>query len=372
MKIGILTLPFNNNYGGYLQAYALMTVLKRMGHNVELIYRKHNKRSFVTRSKLFIKSIIKCLLKKEYCCIIPNQEKELRHKGINMMGFVDKYISPKTLPVYSSKELSKYGDLYDAVIVGSDQVWRPDYVPNIEDFFLCFINGTKTKKIAYAASFGGGKPLFNREEISICGDLISKFDYVGVREESGCNIINNYGWIPKKKPIVVLDPTMLLPKSDYDEIIDIKVVEKEYVASYVLDECFKTDKLITQISEQINMPIKTVLITKEWKKTNYKMPSINYWLESIRNAGFMVTDSFHGTVFSIIFNVPFIVIANKNRGIDRFETILHHFGLEDRILTNEMGIETIAKSPINWVRVNKLLNNERQKSISFLNTALSD
>ena len=92
----MLTLPFNNNYGGYLQAYALMTVLKGMGHDVELIYRKHNYRPLSLRIKYFIKTWVKCLLGQKHELFIMDQEKELRYKGQALMPFVDKYIAPKT------------------------------------------------------------------------------------------------------------------------------------------------------------------------------------------------------------------------------------------------------------------------------------
>ncbi len=107
MKIGMLTLPFNNNYGGYLQAYALMTVLKGMGHDVELIYRKHNYRPLSLRIKYFIKTWVKCLLGQKHELFIMDQEKELRYKGQALMTFVDKYIAPKTIPLFSTAQLRK-------------------------------------------------------------------------------------------------------------------------------------------------------------------------------------------------------------------------------------------------------------------------
>ena len=369
MRIGILTLPFNNNYGGYLQAYALMTVLKQMGHEVELIYRKHNKRTLLKRITLFVKSLLRFLLHKQYCCIIPNQEKELRYKGQNMMEFVDNYISPKTAPIYSSTELKSYSKNYDAIIVGSDQVWRADYVPNIEDFFLGFTNGTSVKRIAYAASFGGN-PHYSYDEITKCGDLITKYNYISLREESGIEVFNRYKWKTKEKPIVVLDPTMLLPPQNYEKLFHVKSAKTKYISSYVLDECPETQKLVAEVTEILHIPEKKITDSHAWGKKGYKLPSINYWLESIHNATFIITDSFHGTVFSIIFNKPFIVYANIERGIDRFETLLLHFGLENRLMTNVKDIETIVGMTIDWHYVNNKIKRERERSLYFLRNSL--
>ena len=141
MTIGILTLPFNNNYGGYLQAYALMTVLKNEGHDVELIYRRHNKPPFTKLIVPTVKNVVKLLLGRKVISVIPDGEKSFRERGVNMMPFFDKYIVPRSRPLYSSKEFAKYvTGRYDAVIVGSDQVWRPDYGSGIGDFFFftCF------------------------------------------------------------------------------------------------------------------------------------------------------------------------------------------------------------------------------------------
>lgn len=140
MRIGILTLPFNNNYGGYLQAYALLTVLKQMGHDVELIYRRHNKRPLKYRLLYVFKTVVKCILRIPYGPLIPSLEYDHRHAGKMMLPFVDKNISPKTKPYFTTASMEKScKGKYDVVIVGSDQIWRPIYVPNINDFFLEFI-----------------------------------------------------------------------------------------------------------------------------------------------------------------------------------------------------------------------------------------
>ena len=136
--IRILTLPFNNNYGGYLQAYALMTVLKRMGHDVELIYRRPNRSPFFRRLIYPLKTLVKIILRRPHGSFIMNPESDLRRSWKLLMPFVDKYISPRTKPYYTTTDMEKSCiGKYDVVIVGSDQVWRPLYVPNIKKYRDC-------------------------------------------------------------------------------------------------------------------------------------------------------------------------------------------------------------------------------------------
>lgn len=357
MKIGILTLPFNNNYGGYLQAYALMTVLKQEGHEVELIYRQHNKHKFPV--SYYIKTIVKMILGRPHGPLNPTPDNWLRIKGKNLMPFVDKYISPRTKPLYSSIELEAavIGSNYDVVITGSDQLWRPDYVPNIENFFLSFLKNSKTKVISYAASFGTDKPNYTEEQKEICGDAISRFKAVSVREQSGIDVIKNFGWNTAKEPVVVLDPTMLLPKEHYFSLLpNIESPSKGKVFCYVLDNSeeikAKTNEIVSQLGKE-KYEIANI------QKTGADLPSIETWLSAIRDADFVITDSFHGTVFSILFNKQFVSYANINRGYDRFVTLLEQFNLLDRL-------NNYTNSQTDWKEVNHILKNKQEVSKLYL------
>lgn len=373
MKIGILTLPFNNNYGGYLQAYALMTVLKDMGHEVELIYRRHNRRPFLYRIKYSIKTIIKIVLGMNHGPLIANQEEEHRKKGELMMPFVDKYISPKTKPLFSTSELrNECRGKYDAIIVGSDQVWRPDYVPNIQNFFLDFVDDEKVVKIVYAASFGNNNPSYTLKQKQECGRLIELFDKVSVREDNGVEVILNFGWKVKTTPSIVLDPTMLLCKTHYESLLSSENIKNRYLLSYVLDNNIELKRLVDSLCSKLNLNEYSVIDPRKWERPDYKMPSIETWLESIMNAEFVITDSFHGTVFSIIFNKPFVVYANKYRGAERFYTLLRYFGLENRIINESNCNDEMINLVINWDNVNKLLEKEKTKSIEFISELLEN
>ncbi len=364
LKIGILTLPFNNNYGGYLQAYALLTVLKKMGHDVEIIYRRHNKPSWKELIIPTCKNIIKKIIGWNVFSIIPNNEKVFLAKGAAMLTFVNKYIVPRTKPIYSTKALKKQiTDKYDVIIVGSDQVWRPEYVPNIEDYFLTFLSDN-TKRIAYAASFGTDQPEYSEEEKKECGIGIMKFDMVSVREESALNVISSFGWKCKKKPIQVLDPTMLLSKDHYESLIASENSNaKGKILTYILDNNEYTQEIVKEISTEHGLPTLAIIDGEKWKNIEYVMPSIESWLSSLRDAEFVITDSFHGTVFSIIFNKPFVALANAERGADRFVSLLSQFGLMNRLYSEGKNYQ---KSDIDWKPVNVILENQVSESISVL------
>ena len=373
MKIGILTLPFNNNYGGYLQAYALMTVLKQMGHHVELIYRRQNRRPLKWQIQYFIKNTIKILLGRKHVSLIPNQEKELRAKGKLMMTFVDNHIIPRTKPLYSSSALKQYANnRYDAIIVGSDQVWRPDYVPNIEDFFLTFLSD-KTKRIAYAASFGTDTPSYTNIEKEECGKGIELFDLITVREKSAIQIINDFEWICRKGPIQVLDPAFLLPKNHYVSLIISKQSNmKGKIFCYILDSNGYIKNIVSKVCCMLRKESSDFLDEENRKKGDCLFPSIELWLSYFRDADFVVTDSFHGTVFSIIFNKPFIVYLNEERGISRFSSLLSMLGLNGRIIHSANDIEKSSILSIDWDNVNTILRDERDKSLNCLIEILQD
>lgn len=370
MKIGLLTLPFNNNYGGYLQAYALMTVLKRMGHDVELIYRRPNRSPFFRRLIYPLKTLVKIILRRPHGSFIMNQESDLRRSGKLLMPFVDKYISPRTKPYYTTTDMEKSCmGKYDVVIVGSDQVWRPLYVPNINDFFLEFIKDNRVKKIAYAASFGTSTPEYSREQKNECGKLISDFFSVSVREKSGIDIIKDFNWNVNCSPQLVLDPTFLLDKEDYLKHFQVKKLNQLFC--YILDKNEKTRDLISKTEKILHISSFDIMEGINNRNFVYQ-PSIETWLSNIYNSKFILTDSFHGMVFCIIFNKPFAVCVNHDRGADRFLSLLSLLNLETRMIKDVTDINNVLVEPICWLSVNKSLAQLKNASLKFLNDSLKN
>ena len=211
MKIGILTLPLHTNYGGILQAYALQTVLERMGHQTVVLNHKRKYSLPAWRLPLsYTKRVIKkfVLGRKDIRIFAEqHQNKEYAIVSQHTQRFIDTYIH--TYNVESFKSL-KAAD-FDAIVVGSDQVWRPKYFEpmfgeGIDNAFLSFAHNWKIKRISYAASFGTEDWEYTDEYTRMCSELLGLFDAITVREESGVRLCKDKFGVDAEH---VLDPTML-------------------------------------------------------------------------------------------------------------------------------------------------------------------
>lgn len=371
MRIGILTLPLHTNYGGILQAYALQTVLERMRHKVCLI----EKRSKPLRLPLwkaplvYGKRIVKNLIGHPYPIFYEqkiNHELPIIRK--NTDKFINKYIIRRIVDDYSEiKETD-----YDAIVVGSDQVWRPKYFKGkIENAFLDFTKGWNIKRIAYAASFGTDEWEYTMEQTERCGELLRHFDAVSVREDSGVTLCHAHFDVEAQH---VLDPTMLLAKEDYIQLFENANTPKSKgnLLNYILDEAPEKLALIDKIAKEkdlVSFRVNSKVENREASLQERIQPSVEQWLRGFYDAEFVITDSFHACVFSILFNKPFIAVGNKDRGMSRFTSLLSMFGLEKRLLTSSFyNIEQIEN--IDWSKVNAILKDKVCTSIKLLTTNL--
>lgn len=377
MKIAILTLPFNLNYGGIIQNYALQTVLKRMGHEVYTININWPKPKMSLNKAPFSisKRLIKKLIGRKNVIIFwerkYNNEKPIIEQYVR--EFINRNIN-LTQPYYTKKDLSGFDkENFDVVIVGSDQVWREPYAyPDIETYFLDFIKNKQTKKLAYSASFGTDEIEFSDKQIKKCGELIKEFEIITVREDTGLNLINTiYQWSCKNTPVHTLDPTMLLSKEDYTHISS--KYENQLNGDlfyYVIDMTEDKRKVLEQISRDLGFKPFTVMNKSNNWADDLKdriAPPLELWLQAFKQAKYVFTDSFHGSVFSIIFNKEFIVYGNKERGMSRFNSLLNMFQLKNRFISNsdEYNSQLITQH-INWNNVNKILKEEKKKSLIYL------
>ena len=368
MRIGILTVPFNNNYGGFLQAYALKQVFIELGFEVVFINRR--------RDKKLIKDFIKRSIKK---CIHPNrvvlfQSKQQKKISINTDLFIKQYLSPRTKPYYNSKNLKKDIKRYniDYYVVGSDQVWRYLYAQDsICDYFFDFIDTTKQPCFSYAASFGVNNNEYPPEYLRKCSSLLNNFIAISVRETSAADILRDYFSI--MKPVsVTLDPTLLIDEKYYLRLIesrDFKLPDQEYIFCYILDKNERKQQLVSCVESQLNLNS----IYFHAQTLSYVQPvrPVEEWLLYIKNAKYVLTDSFHGCVFSIIFKKPFYVYGNDNRGKARFDNLLSIFSLQDRYIDDKTLLNELnLTARIYWNHVEKVLASERTKSMDFIDNAI--
>lgn len=373
MKIGILTQPLHCNYGGILQNWALQQVLLAMGHQPETIYLCYRKRPKGILLVVLFLSKIKCLMKKYL----------LGHDNVYIYPLSSLLYNPSVPPYFDeeflrsickTKRLPADVDLgrfietrgYDAFVVGSDQVWREDYSPAILRYFLDFLDlEDRRPRVAYAASFGKSKGYISEKYLPVCRKLLRRFDAVSVREYEGLEILErDFGYF---KGVKVLDPTLLLSVEKYRTLIkDEDRAHHPHIAAYILDTSKEIQRMLARLSSQFNIPTK---IFSAGCVEN-RMLTISQWLAEFENAEFVVTDSFHGSVFSIIFQKPFICLGNKNRGMERFHSLLEPLGLSDRLVSAESF--SLPDSDINWQQVNEKLEQMRISSRQFLTEALGN
>lgn len=374
MRVGILTLPLYCNYGGIMQCYALQTVLQRMGHDTIILRREYNRKySFHGACIYYTKHLIKLLIGRRSSWHYHVSQERRDYIAQNTYKFIDKHISPRSERCFSTKDLKKevIKNRLDAIIVGSDQVWRPYYSPCLTNYFLDFLEGDqKIKKIGYGASFGSDEWSFTHQQTIVCRGLLKSFNAVSVRETSAIKLCKEHLGVDA---IQVLDPTMLLDKEDYIKIITSNKKEGGGLFCYVLDRSQEKKKIInfitntTQLTSFESMPKleeDVYNLYGEIEKCVY--PPVEDWISAFHEADMIMTDSFHGTVFSIIFNKPFWVVGNEGRGMARFKSILSLFGLEGRLITNSSLSYIDIHEAIDWNKVNKRRNELIHISMDFL------
>ena len=373
MKIGILTLPLHTNYGGILQAYALQTVLERMGHEVEVLDKPDQiQRPLWRNAMTFAKRFALRAFGKN---VSLNYQKEYnireRTKRRYTKAFIQKYIRRRII--------DRYGNIspndYDAIVVGSDQVWRRRYMPgnDVRIAYLEFTKGCDIKRIAYAASFGVDTWEYNPKDTEIAKKAIQKFDAVSTRENSGVSLCKEY--LDYNDAVQVLDPTLLLDRIDYEHIIEESDKTHKIngiLMCYVLDYSNEKRQYISECAKVLDMiPFETnsKYEVKGASLEEIVQPPVEQWLRSFRDSSYVITDSFHACVFSILFHKQFIVIGNQSRGLARFHSLLSLFGLEDRMVTENLDV-SLCDRPIDWDRVDTKLKKLREYSKSFLEKAL--
>ena len=377
MRIGILTLPLHTNYGGILQAYALQTVLERMGHEV-VVFDTPNNAFLPPLWKLplsFSKRIVLKFLGKTNRVFVERYNNKVRSVITqHIQPFVDTYIHRKV--IRSFKDLKQ--EDYDAIIVGSDQVWRIIYFPGlwlgkpIENAYLDFAKNWNIKRIAYAASFGTENWEYDEEQTKKCKNLLRKFDAVSTREVDGVKLCKAKFEVDAHH---VLDPTMLLSMDDYMALFQKANTPKSEgtLLNYVLDETEEIDCLINKVATDkhlVPFAVNNPFEYDDSKPLQQRIkPSVETWLRGFYDADFVITDSFHACVFSIIFKKQFVVVGNKERGMSRFESLLKSFGLEDRLVDVHCDVSILQQ--IDYDNVYSIYDKLKESSMIYLSGSLN-
>ncbi len=351
-KIGILTINDDGNYGNRLQNYAVQHVLEKKGFEVNTISNQKKSHSII----FFFKNLIKS--------IMPN------NKGTRYRNFVkfNKYIKYSKIHIDENHIPKKLNKLYDCFFSGSDQVWNPTFGRMSDIDFLTFAD--ENKRCSFSASFGITK--IPEEKKEYYRDRLEKFKCISVREDVGKKIVEDL--IGRKDVVTLADPTMLLSSEEWDNLSKMpKQIEKLKIKKYILNYFLGnlSDKRYKEI-EKIAKKNKCEIINLLDKNDPFYIsgPSEFLWLE--KNAFLICTDSFHSSVFAIIYNRPFVIFDREDQEQNmssRLETLISKFHLKDR----KYNEKSITDNNLNhdYSDAYKILEKEKEKSNVFLRKALN-
>lgn len=364
MKIGILTLPLHSNYGGVIQNWALQQIVERYGHTPYTIEKPNPcKLSLAQKALLYPFRLFRKLILRQNICV--RREDLIWDKWHFKMCNIAPFISDNI----NRFEINDINDIrqsdFDCYIIGSDQVWRPEYAHGLygamENAFGWFAKEWNDIKVfSYAASFGiDNLSEFSDEELNKISKLKSRLSGgVSVREQDGIRLCRQIGFDAH----LVLDPTLLLQAKDYLKLLEsYNEIPRKGLMTYILDNTDQTDEIVGYVAGELGLEVFSTIATSE--ESPY---SVEQWLAGFRDADFVLTDSFHATVFSIIFKKPFAVILNSERGTSRIQSLLENLRLTERIINNIDDIKNTISNPIDYDKVNLKLNDMREKSFKFL------
>lgn len=370
----ILTLTGYFNYGNVIQRYALQKFLKQNGYNFISYLNRHG--DLPSEYRIGLKTLLKTPLR--FIKRFMNYQKPYWYvptvdvlypevyKSAHLINFVNKNIWSKSFNL---------ADNYNTYIVGSDQVWRNWWNDRetLGYYFLNFLKGRKLKRIAYAASFGkdNAKDVMSKDDVEYVSPYVKSFDHISVREKSGIDILNNTWDITNVTEVV--DPTLLLDAADYSNLIestDTKYENIQPIFAYILSETPELKGFVRKVQDHRKQAVTKVLA--HGGANEVVLPPVEFWLKGYRDAELVVTNSFHGMMFSIINNTDFIVIGKESGGLSRILDFLNEYGIEGRFVEESQlnSFDLTILKPINWESVNKKLTVNRQRSATWILDAI--
>ncbi|MDU0808908.1 polysaccharide pyruvyl transferase family protein [Aquirufa regiilacus] len=357
MKIGILTFHRAHNYGAVLQAYALQEVLKELGHDVKFIdhinkeimgaYKIVNLRQFfIGKGLRFFPELY--LLWYRY------------KRSVFFNLFIKSNLSIDSNIAFDSLE-----DNYDAIIVGSDQVWNYDLTGGFDEYYWAnFKNkNTKIKIVSYAASME--VPNMSEKEKSLIARLLNNFDSIGVREDS---LKEHLQPLTSRNINVVADPTLLTDINLWNKIAVRPLSSKPYLLLYQVRNNSKNEVLAKKVAEKLNLEIVYLSARIDTKNSSFcRSASPSEYLGLFKYASFVLCSSFHGTVFSTLFKVPFYSILMGDGKDSRSISLLKSLNLSDRAISYN---DEVVYKPIDWSKVDEKRERIKQASINYLSDSL--
>ena len=344
MKIALLTYFAADNYGAVLQAYATIKALEQQGHEVQLV-------NYVIPEPP--RSCLKNIL--------------LYPKHLKCQSFRKKYFKNISRSYRSTTELQHNPPQADCYLVGSDQTWNPFISREMTRGFFLDFGYDKVLRTSYAASFGMAEwedsKWMNGEDAKM---LFNRFDFISVRETSGVKILREKFGV--KNVTLVADPVLLFPR--YDELTA-DISQSDELILYKLVNSANYYKRARELGTLLDSPVRSIGSIRRIKGVRCAYPeSIEGWMSRIASARYVITDSFHGTVLSLLYGRQFVVCVGNPKRITRIQSLLAQLGLEDRIMLDTDPVEKLKDSlniPIDYKSVHAKIRQMRERSFEFIN-----
>ena len=350
-KIGIITYHHTINYGATLQSYGLYNFLINLGYEVELIDYISNEIAWEDRKFLYFS---------KYNLLHPFTIIKGLNRRTKMNNFLNENLKRSQKRFFHENELKIYSHPYDIIICGSDEIWNIAHRKFDKSYFIDFLNDEKVKKISYAASFGSTNCIDNyKAEISI---LLKNFSSLSVRDNNSLSLVEQCGTGAKVQK--VLDPTFLISHKDYENISKNPDVKNPYILIYG-QLSSKEVEYINYIAKKIKLDIVSIGTKQDSLRTITKSNifdvSPEYWLGFFSQADLIVTKFYHGVIFSIIFNKPFVFFDSPAKSL-KVKDLLRTLKLEDRIMDCHKFETDMDKNDENWI-LTLPLSKQTQKDI---------
>lgn len=393
MKIGIITYvnTVTCNYGAELQAYALQHKLNEFGYNTEVVNLRRELPSN-GRLKKTVKKAVKVRFQRmgffAACESVFTLARSVVKDKHYTKKYADKFAEKKQMfhdffmqrihhsaHEYTPADMDVAELTYDTFIAGSDQIWNYKNSNRVDVFFLMFANRLGAKKISYAASFSVSE--IPQEYQKQYTQWINNIDFLSVREYAGVEIVKQ---LTGRKASLVCDPTLLLSKDEWAKQFEYpkeSLVDGKYVVIYSMSRSADVMKVAKKIARALG-GIKVVNIKLNFTPSkNNDILQLDFvsppqWVWLLLHAEYVVTDSFHGTAFSINFNKPFTTIQNPLSDLNsRVDTILTKLDLKERLYIDDGRAFNQTVLQIDYTTVNQKLSEWRKESMNFLINALN-
>lgn len=363
-KIGILTYHSGYNYGACLQAYALQTTLKKFGFDSEII--NFETEAFVASREMFsrrprrMKEIIKNVTRVPYWSSLHERERMFNSYTFDVLNSSPRY--------RTEQEVIDHAEDYDCIICGSDQIWNLTHVkddPAITPLF--FLNFPKRqRRVAYAASFAGFTKIAHLHEDEFL-PWLKEFDAISIREQDGYDYVKSKGI----ECTLALDPTILLDKDDYEPICRERLIDGKYILMFGWNTNKDLIEVAKAVSKKLGLPVYNIVPPPRAMFCGIPRKldvGPCEFLSMVKNAEFVVTNSFHGTAFSTTFERPYVSVIT-GKADTRMNSLLMQLGLSNHLVTKD-NVDVDRMMATDFVSIRERKDALRRTSFDFLKSAL--